>query len=220
MGPKRPVCNALNSGNNSSPSSEPHEKRKDAGSIPYWTVRAAALWVGVGLAVLIAPAAYGQAESPLVPLVDAAAQRLQVAEPVAASKYLTGGPIEDRAREQQVLNGVAGDAMNRQIDPAYVATAFRDQIDATVAIQYTRLAQWKFDPASAPVDAPDLSSSRASIDGLNREMVTEMADEWRVLHSPACGADLEAAKAAVVEARALDSLYRQAINVATRNYCR
>jgi chorismate mutase len=115
---------------------------------------------------------------------------------------------------------VAGDATNRQIDPGYVTTAFRDQIDATAAIQYTRLAQWKFDPASAPVDAPDLSSSRDTIDGLNREMVTEMADEWQVLHSPACVADLTAAKAEVVQARALDPLYRQAIDVATRNYCR
>jgi len=185
-----------------------------------WTVRAAALWVAVGPAVLIAPAAYGQPESPLVPLVYAAAQRLQVAEPVAASKYLTGGLIEDPAREQQVLDAVAGDATNRQIDPGYVTTAFRDQIDATAAIQYTRLAQWKFDPASAPVDAPDLSSSRDTIDGLNREMVTEMADEWQVLHSPACVADLTAAKAEVVQARALDPLYRQAIDVATRNYCR
>ncbi len=185
-----------------------------------WTVRAAALWVAVGPAVLIAPAAYGQPESPLVPLVHAAAQRLQVAEPVAASKYLTGGLIEDPAREQQVLDAVASDATNRQIDPGYVTTAFRDQIDATVAIEYTRLAQWKFDPASAPVDAPDLSSSRATIDGLNREMVTEMADEWQVLHSPACVADLTAAKAAVGQARALDPLYRQAVDVATRNYCR
>ena len=174
----------------------------------------------VGLAVLIAPAAYGQPESPLVPLVDAAAQRLQVAEPVAASKFLTGGLIEDPAREQQVLDAVATDATSRQLDPAYVRTAFRDQIDATVAIQYTRLAQWKFDPASAPVDAPDLSSSRATIDGLNQQMVTQMADDWQVLHSPACVADLDAAKATVAQARALDPLYRQAVDVATRNYCR
>lgn len=165
------------------------------------------------------PAAGGQAENPLVPLVDAAAQRLQVAEPVAASKYLDGGPIKDPAREQQVLDTVSVDAVGRDIDPAYVSAAFRDQIDATVAIQYTRLAQWTFDPALAPVDAPDLASSRAMIDGLNREMVAEMAEEWDVLHSPTCVADLNAAKATVAQTRGLDSLYRQAIDVATRSYC-
>ena len=184
-------------------------------------IRAAAFCVAAALAMLVAPAAaHGQPENPLVPLVDAAAQRLQVAEPVAASKLLTGGLIEDPAREQQVLDAVAADATDRQIDPAYVTSAFRDQIDATVAIEYTRLAQWKFDPASAPVQAPDLASSRATIDGLNRTMVGEMADEWAVLHSPTCMADLDAAKTVVTEARSLDPLYRQAIDFATRHYCR
>ena len=139
---------------------------------------------------------------------------------VAASKFLDGGLIEDPTREQQVLDAVAGEATDRDIDPAYVTTVFRDQIDATTAIQYTRLAQWKFDPAVAPVDAPDLSASRSTIDGLNRTMVTEMADEWQVLHSPMCRADLDAAKVAVIHARGLDPLYRQAVDFATRNYCR
>jgi len=176
--------------------------------------------VAFGLALLVAPAAYGQPENPLVPLVDAAAQRLQVAEPVAATKFLDGGLIEDPVREQQVLDAVAADATNRAIDPGYVTTIFRDQIDATVAIEYQRLAQWKLDPAAAPADAPDLASSRATIDGLNRAMVTEMADQWQVLHSPSCTADLDAATAAVAQARALDPLYRQAVDFATRNYCR
>ncbi|WP_159233464.1 chorismate mutase [Mycolicibacterium vanbaalenii] len=183
-------------------------------------LRAATFCATAALALLVVPVAHGQPENPLVPLVDAAAQRLQVAEPVAASKLLTGGLIEDPAREQQVLDSVAADATDRQIDPAYVTSAFRDQIDATVAIEYTRLAQWKFDPASAPVQAPDLASSRATIDGLNRTMVTEMAAEWAVLHSSTCPADLDAAKTAVTEARSLDPVYRQAIDFATRHYCR
>lgn len=114
---------------------------------------------------------------------------------------------------------MARDAASRQVDPSYVSAVFRDQIDATVAIQYTRLAQWKLDPASAPITAPDLSSSRAAIDELNQTMVSEMADVWDVLHSPMCAADLEAAKAVVVQARALDPLYRQALDFATGNYC-
>ncbi len=182
--------------------------------------RSVALSIALSLAVMIAPAAYGQPENPLIPLVDAAAQRLQVAEPVAASKLLEGGLVQDPAREQQVLDAVAAAAAERNIDPAYVTSIFRDQIDATVAIEYSRLSQWKLDPASAPRDAPDLSSSRATIDGLNQTMVTEMADEWQVLHSPTCVADLDAAKNAVTQAHALDPLYRQAVDFVTRNYCR
>lgn len=39
----------------------------------------------------------------MFPLVDAAAQRLQTADPVAASKWLNGGEITDAARVQQVI---------------------------------------------------------------------------------------------------------------------
>jgi len=170
---------------------------------------------------LLAPAvSHAQPTTSLANLVDAAVRRLQVADPIAANKFHTGGLIEDPAREQQVLDAVSEEATRLQVDPAYVATAFRDQIDATVAIEYTRLAQWKFDPAVAPVDAPDLASSRGVIDALNREMVTLMADEWTALHSPTCRADLDQAKAAVAQQRGLDPLYRQAVDFATRNYCR
>ncbi len=97
---------------------------------------------------------------------------------------------------------------------------FSDQIDATEAIQYSRFSWWKLDPAAAPASAPDLSASRQTIDGLNHRMVTEIADEWPVLHSPACPATLAAAKSAVAASRALDPLYIQALDAATRSYCR
>ncbi|MCH9728135.1 MAG: chorismate mutase [Actinomycetia bacterium] len=180
----------------------------------------AAAGVAVGTGLAVAPSAFAQPESPLVALVDAAAQRLQVAEPVAAFKFQTGGLIEDPDREQEVLQAAARDAASRHIDPSYVTVVFRDQIDATVAIEYTRLAQWKFDPALAPSIAPDLSSSRVAIDELNRVMVSEMADAWDALHSPTCAADLEAAKVVAVQAHAMDPLYQQALDLATGNYCR
>ncbi|QZT62124.1 chorismate mutase [Mycolicibacterium austroafricanum] len=169
---------------------------------------------------LFAPAAAAQPHTTLVDLVDAATRRLQVAEPIAANKFHTGGLVEDPVREQQVLDAVSAEATTLQLDPAYVTTAFRDQIDATVAIEYSRLAQWKFDPAAAPVDAPDLTSSRGIIDALNREMVTLMADEWDKLHAPTCRAELDQAKSTVAAQRGLDPLYRQAVDHATRNYCR
>ena len=39
----------------------------------------------------------------ILPLVDAAAERLQIADPVAAAKLHDGGLIQDPVREQQVL---------------------------------------------------------------------------------------------------------------------
>ncbi|CQD04105.1 chorismate mutase [Mycolicibacterium conceptionense] len=137
------------------------------------------------LAVMPAPVARAQDPSPLLPLVDAAAQ-----------------------------------ADNRHIDPGYVRDVFRDQIDATVAVEYGLFSHWKLDPAAAPASAPDLAASRTAIDGLNRTMVDEIADQWSTLHSPSCPADLASAVDGVSAARALDPLYRRALERATRSYCR
>ncbi|WP_135453404.1 chorismate mutase [Mycobacterium sp. DL99] len=167
-----------------------------------------------------APLARAQDASPLLPLVDAAAQRLQTADPVAANKFRTGGPIEDPRREQQVIDATTAEAGSRHIDPAYVGQVFRDQIDATVAVEDGLFAQWKLDPGTAPTSAPDLAASRTAIDALNHTMVNEIADQWPTLHSPSCPGDLASAVDGVAAARDLDPLYRRALDYATRSYCR
>lgn len=163
--------------------------------------------------------ARGDDANPLLDLVDAATQRLQTAEPVAATKWLTDGSIEDPQRVDQVLAAVSAHATGRGVDPDYVRQIFTDQIDATEAIEYTRFAQWKLDPGSAPGVAPDLAASRTSIDRLNTEMVEEVALHWSVLHSPDCNGTLDDAKTAVTNARMLDPLYQQALAFSTHSYC-
>ena len=123
--------------------------------------------VASGLAMLGAPDAGADVTSPLQALVDAAARRLQTADPVAASKFRTGGQVDDPQREQQVIDAVTADAALAHIDAGYVHNVFRNQIDATDSLEHSRFAQWKLDPASAPASAPDLSASRATIDTLN-----------------------------------------------------
>lgn len=164
--------------------------------------------------------AHAEPAGPLYTLVEVAAQRLSTADPVAAYKWINGGPITDPQRAGQVLDTVGNDATAHGIDAHYVRTIFGDQIDATEGIQYTRFGQWKFDPATAPTVAADLSESRSAIDGFNKKMVDEIALQWDSLHSPDCAADLTSAKAAVVSARQLDPLYQQALSSATRSYCR
>jgi chorismate mutase len=157
--------------------------------------------------------------NPLLELVDAATQRLQTADPVAASKWKTGGSIEDPQRVKQVLAAVSTDATGKGVDVGYVRRIFTDQIDATEAIEYTRFAQWKLDPGSAPNVAPDLSSSRAIIDRLNSEMVEQIAMHWPVLHSPDCTGTLDDARTAIAQSRTLDPLYQQALSFSTHSYC-
>jgi chorismate mutase len=157
--------------------------------------------------------------NPLLELVDAATQRLQTADPVAASKWKTGGSIEDPQRVEQVLGSVSTAATGKGVDAGYVRRIFTDQIGATEAIEYTRFAQWKLDPGSAPSVAPDLSASRTIIDRLNAEMVEQVATHWPVLHSPDCMGMLDDARTAIAQSRVLDSLYQQALSFSTHSYC-
>ena len=182
-----------------------------------------ALLVGALLLVaqLCTPAS-AAAQPPFLPfqqLVDTAAQRLATADPIAAFKWINGGPITDEARADQVLDAVASDATARGIDPQYVRRVFTDQIAATEGVEYTRFGQWKFDPAAAPASAPDLAQSRGQIDGFNKTLVEEIALHWNSLHSQGCAKDLSDATAAVIAARGLDGLYQQALTAATRSYC-
>ncbi|MBO0676060.1 chorismate mutase [Mycolicibacterium sp. S2-37] len=175
--------------------------------------------VATGVAALAGAAPAAADPGPLVPLVDAAAERLAVAEPVAANKWVTRGSIEDPARVEQVLAAVEADANARGIDGQRVRRVFSDQIAATEGIEYIRFGQWKLDPAAAPTSAPELASSRGVIDGLNKTIVEQMALNWPVLRSPGCAAQVTDAVGAVATARALDPLYRQALTFVTHNYC-
>jgi len=163
--------------------------------------------------------ARGDDANPLVELVDAATQRLQTAEAVAATKWINGGSIEDPPRVDQVLAAVSADATGKGVDPGFVRRMFTDQIHATEAIEYSRFAQWKLDPADAPAVAPDLAASRATIDRLNTEMVEQAAFHWSVLHSPDCTRILDDARTTVANTRTLDPLYQQALAFSTHSYC-
>jgi chorismate mutase len=175
--------------------------------------------IALAMATMSSPQAHADDPNPLLALVDAAAQRLQTADPVAAYKWVNHVAIDDQARVQQVLAAVAADADAHHVDADWVKRAFNDQIDATDAIEYTRFAQWKLDPAKAPTTAPELSSSRSTIDALNGRMVSGMASNWEVLHSPACSPALTGAQNTAIAAHGLDSLYQQALSFATRSYC-
>jgi chorismate mutase len=114
---------------------------------------------------------------------------------------------------------VAADASARGVDADRVRRIFCDQISATESIQYTRRAQWQLDPAIAPATAPDLTSTRGVIDGLNRTMVEQMAARWPLLQSPDCAQRVREATDAFATAGDLDEIYRRALGFATRSYC-
>lgn len=179
------------------------------------------LLCGVVASSLVASGAPARADSenPLASLVDAAAQRLQVAEPVAAYKWKTHGAIEDPVRVRQQLAELGDQAIAEHVDRNYVTRVFGDQVSATEAIEYTRFADWKLNPGEAPADSPDLSASRSAIDGLNQAMLTQIVANWDLLHSPACAPQFDTARSGIVEGRRLDGLYQRALWSATQSYC-
>jgi chorismate mutase len=176
-----------------------------------------AVLVTLAFAVL-APDAHADTTSPLTGLVDAAAQRLQVAEPVAAVKWDTGGAIEDPGRVRAQLDQLSA-AAAAPVDPGYVTRVFGDQIAATEAIEYSLFSDWKRNPAAVPGSPPDLTASRSAIERLNTVMLGQIEADWEVLNSPACAAQLDAARDEVVAARRLDELYQRALAAAPRSYC-
>lgn len=183
-------------------------------------MRTPLLAAALAAAALLAGTPTAAAEpSPLYTLVDAVAQRLQTAEPVAAFKWINGGSINDPARVEVVLNTVADDATAQQVDARYVRLVFTDQINANEGIQYTRFGQWKLDPAVAPAAAADLAASREAINGFNTTIVNEISLQRDTLLGPNCQAALDSAEQAVITTRALDPMYQQALATATASYC-
>ncbi|WP_206681109.1 chorismate mutase [Actinomadura sp. J1-007] len=87
---------------------------------------------------VLAPPGAARAEVParsLAPLVRVAAERLALADRVAAAKWGTGRPIEDAARERELLADVARRSGEMGIDPGRSVAVFRDQIEAAKLVE-------------------------------------------------------------------------------------
>ena len=175
----------------------------------------------VALVVLLAaPQARADSTSPLTELVDAAAAAvadgrtgggLQMAD---ARRHR--GPRPRRARTRRIARRRhRASASTRIMSPGSSGTRSTPPRPSNTAA--SRIGS-STRPTRRP-RAPDLSASRSTIDGLNQTMLTQIALNWDLLHSPACAGALDAASSDVVGARRLDNLYQQALSSATRSYC-
>ncbi|MFE6158160.1 chorismate mutase [Streptomyces sp. NPDC056486] len=190
-----------------------------------------ALLAGSGAAVAASPAQGAAATSSSVasegpyarlhPLVDLAAQRLATADLVAAAKYGTGSPIDDPAREQQVLDDVARQARELGADPEATVRIFRDQIEANKVVQRELHRRWGADPAQAPTpeERPDLAEVRKEINRVNGELVRGIADSPSARSAPSCRGLLAVAGLRVRHERQLDVVHSVALGRALRSVC-
>jgi chorismate mutase len=193
------------------------------------TAAATALLTAAGPATA-APAAAPPAAAPyaaewlasrsaLYPIADLSAQRLATADLVAAAKWGTGAPIDDPAREEQVLNTVAAQAEKAGADPEQTRRIFRDQIEANKMVQRALHRRWAAHPAEAPTTRPDLNDVRQEINRINEALVSAIADSASDRFSPLCPVELGVSAVYVRHQRQLDALHSRALDRALRSVC-
>ncbi|MER6025601.1 chorismate mutase [Streptomyces sp. NPDC001851] len=156
-------------------------------------------------------AAAAPLSSPLHPVASLAADRLATADLVAAAKWGTDSPIDDPAREQQVLDSVAAQAEQLGADPDEARRVFRDQIEANKTVQRGLFARWTAHPEQAPTTKPDLNVVRQTINRINTDLVRTLAGTAAERATPACGPELVAAVVEVHHEKRPDPLHTGAL---------
>ncbi|MGI5467343.1 chorismate mutase [Streptomyces sp. CA-132043] len=155
----------------------------------------------------------------LRPLAALSAERLATADLVAAAKWGTGSPIDDPARERQVLDAVDRRARELGADPERTVAVFRDQIEANKIVQRGLHRAWTADPDRAPTTRPDLDEVREEINRINEGLVRAIADSPAARTSPSCAPVLAVAAARVVPDEHLDPLHTVALARSLRSVC-
>ncbi|MEU6355527.1 chorismate mutase [Streptomyces sp. NPDC047072] len=178
-------------------------------------IAAAALLVVPGTAA----AAPASPHSELYPVADLSAERLATADLVAAAKWGTDSPIDDPAREQQVLDNVAAQAAQLGADPDEMRVVFRDQIEANKVVQRGLFARWTAHPEQAPTTKPDLNVVRQTINRVTSDLVQQLATTSEQREEPTCRPELARAFFEVHHDTHPDHLHTKALVRALRSVC-
>ncbi|MCZ4602420.1 chorismate mutase [Streptomyces sp. Lzd4kr] len=153
-------------------------------------------------------------------LTDLVIERLLVSDQVAASKYGIDRPIDDPAREQQVLDAVRLQAGPLGLDPDATVAFFQDQITASKMVQKGLFARWAAHPEEAPATRPDLTQIRTQLDQITTELLQELKATQHLRSSAlSCNLQLALATQSGSAFKGLDDLHRQALRGATESVC-
>ncbi|MBA8961018.1 MULTISPECIES: chorismate mutase [Rhodococcus] len=186
---------------------------------PALAARAAVAAVMLGLLTAGGTAPAGAQTRPLEPIARAVSLRLATADAVAAAKWGTPSPIDDPAREAQVLNAVATQAADEGLSAARVQQVFRDQIEANKEVQRALFAWWSVAPGAAPTVRPDLTQVRPVIDRRNSDILLQLREQEAVLAGPGCVPALVDATVAVAAEQRLDPLHQATLARALVSIC-
>ena len=145
-------------------------------------------------ALLFACATASAAPPTLEPLLNSIAERLEIADQVALSKWGSHKPVEDKKREQEVIASVTAQAPGYKLDPSAAEQFFSAQIEANKLVQYTHLSDWQFQGKAPDDPRPDLVKQiRPQLDQLQKTLLQQLADFTPQRTDPQCPQWLAAA---------------------------
>ncbi|MGW3419653.1 chorismate mutase [Streptomyces phaeochromogenes] len=147
-------------------------------------------------------------------------ERLLLADKVAAAKYGTEAPIDDPARERQILDDVAARAAGLGLDPDSVTAVFRDQIEANKVVQRGLYARWDAHPDERPTERPDLAKEvRPALDLITTRLLAGLQETVPVRADASCGPRLYAEAALSAYGHRLDVLHLKGLGRALPSVC-
>ncbi|MFH8658900.1 chorismate mutase [Streptomyces afghaniensis] len=156
----------------------------------------------------------------LTPVTELLAQRLLLADKVAAAKYGTDTPIDDPEREARILDDVRARAVGLGLEPDAVAAVFRDQIEANKLVQRGLYARWDAHPAERPTERPDLAKEvRPALDRITTQLLAALDDTERARSLPSCGPRLATAAGWSAYTHGFDTLHLKALGRALPSVC-
>ena len=119
------------------------------------------------------------------PLRKLLGERLALMPDVARHKWNTRSPIEDLARESQIIAGLQRDAEAVGIPAPWAERFFRGQIEAAKVIQRDLFARWEATGQGKFAGVPDLATAiRPRLDALTLELLRALAAAWPALADP------------------------------------
>lgn len=141
----------------------------------------------IAFALLLISANASAAPATLAPLLNSIAERLEIADQVALSKWDSHKPVEDKKREQEVIASVVAQAPSYKLTPVAVEQFFSAQIEANKLVQYTHLSDWQFQGKAPDDPRPDLVTQiRPQLDELQKRLLQQLADFTPQRTDPQC----------------------------------
>lgn len=171
----------------------------------------------LGLLVCSAQASEpSSAANTLQPLLVTLNERLNIGDLVALAKWDSGKPVQDSAREAQVITNARKLAVDRKLDPEDVGQLFAAQMEANKLVQYGLLAKWRAAGTAPDTPRPDLTNQiRPRLDELQNRLLQQYAEFSPYRNDPHCQSWL----AQIRTRLAKDRLHELALIRATGELC-